>query len=499
MQNLICKPHCSFFKPGKAEGEKCLPYEWLTAWAHQDARIREMLASLASGGDSLAEASPRLRPVLCGRCPFRAHGCDFAAASEAQDTPPCGGFKVLAELLAQGRLTAGELMAAWDRFLDAGYLRLAEHASLRRLEEPYVYDRLADELYEVNDQGFAWLCRCDGTTRGLAREADPEFLAYLLEHSLVAPAAAPCPRVFHLRQSPLPSLRYLEMLLTNRCNLRCRHCYLEAGGFTDLFLPMVFRGLQEFEEMQGLRVLLSGGEPLLYRWWDELNRRLPEFELRFVLLTNGTLITPEVARGLKVQEVQVSLDGLQAGHESLRGPGTFEAAWAGLLAAKEAGLEVSCATMIHAGNIQELEELGERLREVGVREWNLDVPCLSGRLTAHRDLYLPPAAAAPFLSLGFGGAAHGADENFACGRHLAAVLPDGRVAKCGLFAHEPLGRLAEGLETCWQRLHHIPLEKLECAGCKHLHECRGGCRFRAGQGLGPDPVMCALYGVGKDR
>jgi radical SAM protein with 4Fe4S-binding SPASM domain len=189
------------------------------------------------------------------------------------------------------------------------------------------------------------------------------------------------------------------------------------------------------------------------------------------------------------------LDGLREGHELIRGRGSFEKALAGLRAAKNAGFDVSCATMIHAGNVRQLRELGERLRDLGVREWNLDVPCVSGRLAENAHLYLPPEVAAPYLELGFGGADHGADENFACGRHLAAVLPEGWVAKCGLFGHKPLGRLEEGLETCWLRLEHIPLTDLECAGCDHLRECRGGCRFRAGEGLAPDPVMCSVYGV----
>jgi MoaA/NifB/PqqE/SkfB family radical SAM enzyme len=48
--------------------------------------------------------------------------------------------------------------------------------------------------------------------------------------------------------------------------------------------------------MQGLRVLLSGGEPLLYSRWQELNELLPDFELRLVLLSNGLLLTDMVIR-----------------------------------------------------------------------------------------------------------------------------------------------------------------------------------------------------------
>ena len=110
----------------------------------------------------------------------------------------------------------------------------------------------------------------------------------------------------------MPSLRYLELMLTESCNLRCRHCYLGEAGEQELPLAAVVQTLTEFQEMQGLRVLLSGGEPLLYSRWQELNERLPEFELRLVLLSNGLLLTDALIQGLNVHEVQLSLDGLES-------------------------------------------------------------------------------------------------------------------------------------------------------------------------------------------
>ncbi len=153
------------------------------------------------------------------------------------------------------------------------------------------------------------------------------------------------------------------------------------------------------------------------------------------------------------------------------------------------------ATMVHRGNRNELAKMQNWLRELGIREWNLDIPCVSGRLAQNQDVWLDPREGAQYLELGFGGSAHAASGQYACGRHLAAVLPDGSVAKCGLFGDNPLGRLDEGLENCWLRLHHVRLSELECAACGHMPDCRGGCRYRAGKGLAPDPVMCALYGM----
>jgi len=155
--------------------------------------------------------------------------------------------------------------------------------------------------------------------------------------------------------------------------------------------------------------------------------------------------------------------------------------------------------MIHRGNLGELEEMQDWLRHLGIREWNLDMPCISGRLNENRDLWLAPEEGAPYLEFGFGGSDHGSTGDYACGRHLAAVLANGTVAKCGLYGDTPLGRLEEGLENCWLRLPHHRLSELECASCVQLADCRGGCRFRAGCSLAPDPVMCARYGIDPNK
>ena len=296
MKELICRPHCKFFKPGKGEREKCLAFDWLSAWAVQDARLSQALADLSGKQISPGPALSRLGPVVCSRCLFRTHGCDFAAPPQDPACTPCGGLKVFSALVDQGHLREEDFPGAWENFLDKCHLRLADHVSLRLLETPHLYDRQGDELYEVNQEGFDWLRRCEGTTPGLAREAEPEFLTYLLENSLLACATNPSPRDFHLRRSPLPSLRHLEMLLTTRCNLRCRHCYLEAGGVTDLYFPLVQAALREFEEMQGLRVLLSGGEPLLREDLPLLARELRNRGFKVKLDSNG--LRPEVLEDL---------------------------------------------------------------------------------------------------------------------------------------------------------------------------------------------------------
>jgi MoaA/NifB/PqqE/SkfB family radical SAM enzyme len=152
--------------------------------------------------------------------------------------------------------------------------------------------------------------------------------------------------------------------LTGRCNLACAHCYLGEARDVDLPVATCARLLEEFEAGGGLRLLLSGGEPLMHPGFWEINEMLPARDVRTVLLTNGTLIDAAAARRLKVHEVQVSLDGLEQSHDRLRGEGSFAEALAGLHAAREAGLPISVATTVNewnAGEFDDLEQLVDSL------------------------------------------------------------------------------------------------------------------------------------------
>ncbi len=371
-------------------------------------------------------------------------------------------------------------------------LTLSPHAVLKNLEERYLYDIEKDELYELNEDGYQFLLRlCRGECPPV-RQEDDEFIRFCLDENLIAFSENPRPRKVVLNPSPVPSLRYLELQITDRCNLRCRHCYIGEGSHQDLSRKQIEQVLDQFEEIQGLRLLLSGGEPLLHPHFWEVNAILRDYPFRSVLLSNGTLISGEVARKLRVHEVQISLDGMKEGHESFRGDGTFEKAVRAVDHLHEANIRVSVATMIHRRNLSEFDSLASLLQSLNIEEWNVDVPCVEGRLKENPDLQVSPREAGRFLAYGFGGGFHGSTKNFTCGAHLCAIMANGTICKCGLFSQEPAGSVEEGLRTGWTRIPRISLKDLACK-CAVIDECRGGCRYRAKVQSGlfqPDHFQC---------
>ncbi len=156
--------------------------------------------------------------------------------------------------------------------------------------------------------------------------------------------------------------------LTRRCNLFCMHCYSDShdqaypGELTTKEGRALLDDLAEFGVPT---VLFSGGEPLTRPDLFELAAYAGEKGLRCVLSTNGTLITPEVAR--KIQScgfsyVGVSLDGVGPVHDKIRGKeGTYDAALTGLRLCRDLGIRVGLRFTVHKRNLDQLRAVFDLL------------------------------------------------------------------------------------------------------------------------------------------
>lgn len=378
---------------------------------------------------------------------------------------------------------------------------LAPGYVLRMLETPFVYNISDDQLYELDEEAFEFLKKCDGKhpLPKLPPNAGKDIIEYMQKEGIIRMRGKV--RRIKAGRSPIPSLRYLLLNITDKCNLACRHCYLGKSGSTHMERHLLEKAVLQFEDMGGLKLMVSGGEPFLHPEFWNLMEVLPSYELRIVLLSNGTLIDRNAALKLSryVHEVQVSIDGISS-HDLLRGKGSYDKAMRGISNLRSAGIPVSIATMVHRYNAGEFEKMQKLFSDMEVVSWSVDVPCVTGNLKQNRDYILVVEKAARLLKYGFGTGGHESTGDYTCGSHLCAVSPEGKVSKCGFFEDEPAGDV-NNLRHAWAELcenYLWTLDKLDCRDCKLIHDCRGGCRFRAKQYKGilaPDPVLCHANGI----
>lgn len=211
------------------------------------------------------------------------------------------------------------------------------------------------------------------------------FLDLLLHERLIE--FSHCPRDFsnrcHIQDPPLDSI---NVLLTNACNLHCRHCYLESGSRVDNEVDGItwIRVLREAQALGAFLLNVSGGEPLLhpqFRSIAEYIASTPTYHAN--LNTNGTLITAEVAAFLaeSFDSIQISIDdSVEARHDAFRGAkGCFARAIHAIEALVRAGAEVNVGCTITKDNFSSLDSLVDLCESSGVTCLNLGLLAEIGR------------------------------------------------------------------------------------------------------------------------
>lgn len=157
---------------------------------------------------------------------------------------------------------------------------------------------------------------------------------------------------------------------TRACNLRCRHCYANSGASAhpdELTTEEAYSFIDDLADFAVPVILLSGGEPLLRPDILALAAYATQRKIRVAISTNGTLITPEVARRFKkagVGYVGVSLDGMEENHDRLRGErGAFAAALRGIENCLARGQKVGVRFTINRHNYQDLDAIFDLIKE----------------------------------------------------------------------------------------------------------------------------------------
>jgi radical SAM protein with 4Fe4S-binding SPASM domain len=315
----------------------------------------------------------------------------------------------------------------------------------------------------------------------------------------------------------------LQWHLTERCNLRCRHCYQEGYLGPELALPELLSIVEQFtalldriERERAPRAVrghinLTGGEPFarddLFELLDALARLRDRFS--YAILTNGTQIDSATARRLRPlgpKFVQVSIEGDAPTNDAVRGQGVFDRTLAALEHLSHEGIPTIVAFTAHRGNLGEFGHVVRtacRLRVAKVWADRL-IPCGQGgaldnglldpdetrqlfeamhaaRREAGRRLSRTEVSLGRALQFLVGG---GTPYRCVAGENLVAVQPNGDLLPCRRLPI-PVGNLTTARLTdlyyqseLFQALRRHRVSE-GCVDCRFARQCRGGLRCLA--------------------
>ena len=314
---------------------------------------------------------------------------------------------------------------------------------------------------------------------------------------------------------------------TQRCNLRCGHCYLAAGKAApeELTLEEGARLIDELAAAGTRMLILTGGEPLMRRDLGDLVAHAAARGLVPVLGTNGMLLTRARAQRLRERGLAgaaISLDSIDPVlHDRFRGvQGAWAGAVRGLRACVAEGVPVLVQTTVLPWNYDEIEALiefaeaesatgftlyflvctgrGESLSDISPEQYEHALGALVDAQTRHPRLMIR-ARCAPQVARVAAERASALVASAGCpaARQYCRITPEGNVTPCpylpltaGAVRDRPFAEIWRSPILARLR-DEAPSGR--CGVCDFRELCRG-CRARAfalnGDASGEDP-WCA--------
>ena len=328
---------------------------------------------------------------------------------------------------------------------------------------------------------------------------------------------------------------FIQWHLTERCNLRCRHCYQEEKikdeiTFSEVneIIEEVSGALHDWAEAYDIEFSpsfnITGGEPFLRKDIFEILEALRNRGFDIYLLTNGTLIHEKEAEKLAdlgIKGVQVSIEGPEDVHDNIRGKGSFALSCRGIKNLLRSQLKVTLNVTLSHLNESYISELIAFAGDIGAQRLGFSrlVPCGRGTQLCNqmihkrrvKQLYstllsfnvkgLEIVTGDPIASqmklktdTNAGCTAYG---GCAAGISGLTLLPDGTITPCRRL-NIPIGNIRkDSLREVWATSDVLNLlrdknsYKGKCGKCRRWASCRG-CRaiaYAYSQSKGQDDFL----------
>ena len=160
--------------------------------------------------------------------------------------------------------------------------------------------------------------------------------------------------------------------ITNRCNLRCVHCYIrDTRSGEELSYEEICRILDQTADAGCLWLCITGGEPLVRPDFRDIYSYARRKGFLITLFSNATLLTPDMVEFLAEQPpfvLDITLYGMTAEtYEMVTGvPGSFAHCMKGIEQALAWRLPLKLKTMVLTLNAHEFHDMRRYAKNLGV-------------------------------------------------------------------------------------------------------------------------------------
>ena len=323
-----------------------------------------------------------------------------------------------------------------------------------------------------------------------------------------------------------PRLRHAVWELTLACDLGCKHCGSRAGhARTDeLSTAECFDVVDQLRDLGVREITLIGGEAYLRDDWTRIAARIVDAGMLCTMTTGARNLTDDrvhAAADAGIGSIGISIDGLEATHDALRGArGSWRAAVAAAARVGRSPVRLATNTQLNALSAPEIPALARLLADIGSTAWQLQLTVPMGRAAERPGLLLQPfellelyplliwtkeqildphgIALVPGNNIGYFspfeqhlryGGDHGAHWTAcAAGRHVIGIEADGSIKGCpslpsdvyigGNIRDTPIRTIVEQRPelTHLGRRTGVDLWGF-CHDCYYSDVCQGGCTW----------------------
>ena len=232
-----------------------------------------------------------------------------------------------------------------------------------------------------------------------------------------------------MEERTAPALDFVWMELTNRCNLRCVHCYAEStpySGKQDLLTEEDYiRLIREVRSLGSQNLQFIGGEPTLNQSLPRLIQEAANCKFAFIEVFTNLIQLPEALLNTFVEYNVAVATSFYSHNPSIHDAitthiGSFDRTVANMRRVLHAGLKLRAGIIVMDQNQEGVAETWKFLEELGVKNIGMDHLRRFGR-----------GSETDVCDMG--------ELCGSCAGNILSIGPDGLVAPCNMSKNWAVG------------------------------------------------------------